>query len=124
MLTDAQKARCRYHLGYPVYGDEATQGFGHRFLHHYGTLEYRMNHLRDFEETTVTTMLTKLDELEDAIDGSGDNMDTDVAAVWERNRSEMAERERLYLGKRRRLSRFFGVPLNQEEGSNTVRLVV
>lgn len=124
MLTDTQKTRIRYHLGYPVYGNEATQGFGHRFLHHYGTLEYRMNHLSSDEETTAITMLTSLDSLELAIDGAGANMDTAAAAVWTRNPDEMSERELLYMSKRRRFARFWGIPLNDDAGRGSVQLIV
>lgn len=123
-LTDAQKVKVRYHLGYPVFGGQPVQAFGYRYFMHYGTLEFRMNNLTSDEETKVADMLTSLDALEAAIDTAGDNMDTDVASVWERNKNELADRERLYLTKRRRLSRFFGVPLNDADQDNSVALVV
>lgn len=123
-LTDAQKVKVRYHLGFPMFGGQSVQAFGYRFMAHYGTLEFRMNNLLPDEQTKVVDMLTSLDALEAAIDTAGDNMDTDVASVWERNKNELGERERLYLAKRRRLSRFFGVPLNDDAQDNTVALVV
>jgi hypothetical protein len=125
VFDDAEKTDIRRYMGYPMFGDEATQGFGHRFLHHWGLVEYRMNHALPAEEAVIRDHLTKLKQLEtDTFDVRG-NLDTASAAVWTRNEAEQAERERLYRTWRLRLCQFFGVPGGPGlQGGNTVCLKV
>jgi hypothetical protein len=110
MLTDAQKVDVRRFCGYPLYGGQPVQAFGHRFYQQYGTLEFRMNNMQDGEEVVVTNYLAQLSALETAIYGTSDNLDTDVAAVWTHNKNEQRDREALFDSTRRRLCGFFGVP--------------
>ena len=57
-----------------------------------------------------TVYLSQLATLESAIPAAGANLDTDKAAVWERNKTEAQDRERLFRSWRLRLCWFFGVP--------------
>lgn len=124
-FTDAEKVAIRRHMGYPVYGGDSTQAFGHRWLQHYGTLEYRMNHLTSDEEAVVRTHLTRLEQLETDIYGVRENLDTAAAAVWTRNPAEHAEREVLYRSFRLKLCHHFGLPPGPGLASGmNVRMVV
>ena len=109
-ITDADKTDIRRHCGYPVFGDTASPAFGYRFFTQYGTLEYRINHLSASEESVVVQMLLDCATLEKAVIDSGENLDTNRAAVWERNPKEVADRRRLYNYSRRKLCGFLGVP--------------
>ena len=110
-FTETEKVAIRKHLGYPVFGDASPPAFGHRFMTHYGTLEYRVQHLSAPEEVVVRDYLTKLAVLETDIYGVRDNLDTSAAAVWTRNPDEAAERERLYSSWAKALAGFLGVPM-------------
>lgn len=125
-LTNAQKVDIRRYCGYPAYGGQPVQAFGHRFFQWYGTLEFRMNNLQAEEETVVGAMLTTLGTLEAAIPAAGANLDTDQAAVWTHNKNEVRDRSRLFDLWRRRLCDFFGVPVGPNFGGsgNTINLVV
>ena len=124
-LTNAQKVDIRRYCGFPVYGGQPVQAFGHRFFQWYGTLEFRMNNLQAEEETVVTGMLTTLATLETAIPGAGANLDTDQAAVWKHNKDEVKDRTALFNQWRKRLCDFFGVQPGPNFGSaNGIKLVV
>jgi hypothetical protein len=110
MFTDAEKTDIRRHCGYPAYGASPAGNMGWRFFQAYGALEYRLANLAASEEAVVLNQISTLCRLESAIPLSGENMDTDEAAVWTRNRNEMRDRARLYDDQRRRLCGFLGVP--------------
>lgn len=109
-FTEAEKTDIRRFCGYPAYGspNSATQGW--RFFQAYGLLEFRMNNLSDAETVIVRRYLATLNGLEIAVPRSGDNLDTDQAAVWTRNRDELRDRAKLFDDWRRRLCAFLGVP--------------
>jgi hypothetical protein len=109
-LTDSEKIDTRRHCGYPAYGGTAAGFSSWRFYQVYGLLEYRMQNLADGEASVVRTYLTTLAGLEAAIPRSSDNLDTDQAAVWSRNKNEFDDRGRLYDGWRARLCAFLGIP--------------
>ena len=125
-FTDHQKIDIRRHLGYPAFGGQPVQAFGHRFFQWYGTLEFRMNNIGAVEESTVIdTYLADCDTAETAIMQASKNMDTDKAAVWTHNKNEMADRVKLYDYKCTRLADFFGVPIHQSKSQNSgIRFVV
>lgn len=125
-LTEAEKVDIRRHGGYPMFGDTPNQAFGYRFMQHYGTLEYRMNHLSDEEAVVVRNYLTNLNQLETDEYSVRDNLDTAEAAVWKRNANEHADRQRLYASWRSKLLAFFGVPPGPScsRSSRTVSVVV
>ncbi len=114
-LTAAQQTDARRHLGYGVVGTTQTISangdvvylvFGMRQM----SLYERLNTLTATEEAVVAPSLTSLNNLEAAILTAGDNLDTDKAAVWTRNRSEIRDRERLYNNTRLRFAALLGCP--------------
>jgi hypothetical protein len=57
-----------------------------------------------------TSYLTPLRTLESAIPTAGQNLDTDRAAVWYHNRSEVQDRVDLFMITRRSMCFFVGIP--------------
>lgn len=80
--------------------------------------------MSDSEQVIVRTVyLANLTTLEAAVLLAGDNIGTDVAAVWTRNRSEVGDRTGLFNRKRRELCGFIGTPPGPSlaGGANVVR---
>jgi hypothetical protein len=124
-FTDAEKTDIRRFCGYPVFGGQPVQAFGHRFFKWYGTLEFRLNNLQAGEETVIrTTYLANLATLETAIPAASANLDTDQAAVWTHNKNEQRDRERLFDSWRKRLCDFLGVPPGPNFGGSSSTLVM
>lgn len=110
-FTDAEKTEIRRFCGYGAYGGgQPLPASGYRFAATYGALEYRMNTLSASEEAITRRYLGELVGLEQAVVGSGANLDTDSAAVWKRNANEVRDRTRLYNQWRRELCKFLGIP--------------
>ena len=124
-LTDAEKTDTRRFCGYPAYGIGAAGFQGWRFYQTYGLLEFRMNNLADAELAVLRRQLNTLTTLEAAVPRSGENLDTDTAAVWTRNPNEAADRAALFDDWRRRLCGFLGLPPGPALASgSSVTLVV
>ena len=109
-LTDQEKTDIRRFCGFGVYGGIPDQAFGYRFFQHYGTLEFKMNNMSEAEEAVVRTYLETLAKLETAVPTASNNLDTDKAAVWTHNKSEVRDRLALFDAWRKRLCDFFGTP--------------
>jgi hypothetical protein len=109
-FTDAEKTDVRRFCGYPAYGAGATGFEGWRFFQAYGLMEYRLNNLAPAEIIVVRNYLATLRTLECAVTEAASRLDTEQAAVWTRNPTEVADRERLFDGWRRRLCGFLGLP--------------
>jgi hypothetical protein len=124
MFTDQQKTDIRRFCGYPAYGAGAAGNMGWRFFTAYGALEYRMNNLSANEMAVVVTYLATLNQLEQAVPGASENLDSDGAASWRHNSNEVADRLRLFDGWRRRLCAFMGVPPGEGLGQGGLSLVV
>jgi hypothetical protein len=123
-FLDSEKADIRRFCGYPAYGG-TPQGFQNwRFYQTYGLLEFRMSNLSSDEEAIVRRYLSNLAVLETAIPMAAQNLDTDQAAVWTRNREEVEQRTSLFDDWRRRLCAFFGLPPGPGLASPGVTLVV
>ncbi|HME19844.1 MAG TPA: hypothetical protein VKI44_00505 [Acetobacteraceae bacterium] len=123
-FADSEKTDIRRFCGYPAYGAAASGFDDWRFFQAYGLLEYRMNNLSAAEEAVVRRYLGTLTVLEFAVPRAGDNLDTDQAAVWTRNRDELRDRTRLFDDWRRRLCSFFGIPLGPALTSSGITVVV
>jgi hypothetical protein len=108
-LSEAEKTDIRRYCGYPARGEG---GFGYLWPPYRGqaNLEFRMNNLSAPEEAVLRRHLGTLLLLESAVPKAGENLDTDQAASWSRNRSEQDDRLRLLDTWRRRLCHFLGVP--------------
>jgi hypothetical protein len=73
------------------------------------SLHQRLTTLSASEESVlINTYLTPLYSLETEIYGAGDNLDTDQAAVWTRNKTEVSDRSKLFDQWRRRMCGFLG----------------
>jgi hypothetical protein len=114
-LTDAQMTDVRRYAGYPLAGttmlitddqDTVYMRFGMVVM----SLHRRLTSLSASEETALAAYLTTLAGLETAVAGAGANLDTDQAAVWKRNRSEVADRAALFDQWRYRMCAFLGLP--------------
>jgi len=83
---------------------------GWRFYQAYGAMEYRLNNLSPSEVNVLRAHLATLRAFEAAIPNAATNLDTDTAAVWTRNPSEVRDRQRLEQDWGRRLCAFLGIP--------------
>jgi hypothetical protein len=114
MLTAQQLADVRRFAGYPLLGDtvaDDSRDFAYGWVSPgiWMTMQHRLMNLRAEEETTlISVYLTPLYTLETAIFGAGDNLDTDQAAVWTRNKTEVSDRSKLFDQWRRRMCGFLG----------------
>ena len=113
-LTDAEKVDIRRYCGYIAYGDKSytdNSSTGWRYFQFYGLLENRMNHLADEEVLAVrNTYLSALRAAEVLLVSIGDNLDTDTAAVWKRNKYELREKKALFAYWKLELCTFLGIP--------------
>ena len=121
-FSEPEKTDIRRFCGYPAHGSAASGFENWRFFQAYGLLEFRMNNLASAEEMVVRRHLGTLLVLEHAIPRSGDNLDTDQASVWTRNRDELRDRTKLLDDWRHRLCGFFGIPPGPalRDGSKTL----
>lgn len=114
-FTEAEKVDVRRFCGYPAFGIGPSGFQGWRFWQSYGLLEFRLNNMDPAEEAVIRTVyLANLSGLETAILGAGANLDTDKAASWTRNKSEVGDRDRLFSNWRRKLCGFLGIPPGDE----------
>jgi hypothetical protein len=95
-----------------------------RYFQVYGLLEFRLTNLSYSEISVVRRYLGNLGVLELAIPGASDNLETDQAAVWSRNKNELTDRLRLLDEWRRRMCGFLGIPAGPALPSGTASLVV
>ena len=123
-FTDAEKADIRRFCGYPAYGAVSAGMQSWRFFQVYGLLEFRMNNLSDAEAGVVRRYLGTLTVLELSIPRAAENLDTDQAAIWTRNRDELRDRTKLFDDWRRRLCGFFGIPPGPAVNDPGISLVV
>ena len=123
-FTEAERTDIRRHCGYPAYGIGASGFQGWRFHQVYGLMEFRLNHLSGSEEVVVRRYLGTLQTLERAIPDASETLDTEIAAVWTRNKNELADRMKLFDGWRRRLCGFLGLPPGPAIPDGSIRMVV
>jgi hypothetical protein len=123
-LTDSERVDTRRFCGYPAYGGAPTGMQSWRYFQVYGLLEFRLTNLSDPEIVIVRRYLGNLIALELAVPAASDNLDTDQASMWTRNKDELTERLRLFDEWRRRLCGFLGVPVGPALPSGTASLIV
>lgn len=123
-LTDAEKVDIRRFCGYPAYGAAPTGMQSWRYFQVYGLLEFRLTNLSDSEIAIVRRYLGTLTTLELAVPAASDNLDTDQASMWTRNKDELVDRMRLLDEWRRRLCGFLGVESGPALSSGTIALIV
>jgi hypothetical protein len=113
-LTAQQVVDCRRFMGYSVSGDTTSQPYrelsysSQTFMSQL-SLDYRLAHLTAEEETRLINFyLANLTLRETEIQGAAGNLDTDKAAVWTRNRTEVSDRINLFTALRIELCNFLG----------------
>jgi hypothetical protein len=123
-LQDAEKVDIRRFCGYPAYGAAPSGMQAWRYFQVYGLLEFRLTNLSVSELVIVRRYLGTLIALEAAVPGASDNLDTDQASMWTRNKGEVTDRMRLFDDWRRRLCGFLGVTTGPALSSGTASLIV
>jgi hypothetical protein len=123
-LSDSERVDVRRFCGYPAYGAAPTGMQSWRFFNVYGLFEFRLTNLSISEIAVVRRYLGTLTLLELAVPRAGDNLDTDQASVWTRNKEELTDRFKLLDEWRRRLCGFVGVPPGPSLSTGTGVLVV
>ena len=113
-LTNQQVVDVRRFAGYSVSGDVQYQVYREQVYTNattFGSLsmDTRLSSLQPEEETVLTTvMLPNLYAAEAGIGTASSNLDTDQAAVWKHNASEVADRLAHFRYLRIELCRFLG----------------
>lgn len=91
-------------------GFAAFAAWGYIFSGDMATLDTQCAAMSNAEQAVVRlTYLAVLPGLESAVYAAGSNLDTDAASVWTHNKSEVADRTRLYNQCRREMCSFIGV---------------
>lgn len=125
-FTDAEKVDVLRFCGYPAFGFNTTYDpFGlyfARFSQPYVFNDARMAAVLDL----ARVKLAELAGLDAAIVGAGARLSTDSAAVWHRNKTEVADRTALMRQRGRELCKLLGVAPGPDlgAGGSAVRLVV
>jgi hypothetical protein len=123
-LTDAEKVDIRRFCGYPAYGAAPSGVQSWRYFQVYGLLEFRLTNFSDPEIVIARRYLGNLTVLELAVPAASDNLDTDQASMWTRNKDELTDRIRLFDEWRRRLCGFLGVQAGPALSRGTASLIV
>lgn len=129
MLTDSQLVDVRRHAGYPLVGDtnvgdQRDMAYSWVSPGIMQTLFHRLNSLSAPEESVlITKFIDPLNLIEQSIVDASGNLDTDVAAVWVRNKSEVQDRTRLFNQKRRDMCAFIGTKPGPSLGDGSIRLI-
>ena len=124
-FTDQQKTDIRRFCGFPAYGDGSVVFPFPWIMRQYLALEYRLSHMSQSEgNVVINTYLANLYSLENAILGASENMGTEQAAVWTRNKNEQRDRDRMFDSWRRRLCGFIGIDYGPALSAGGVRIVV
>ncbi len=123
-LSDLERVDIRRYCGYPAYGAAPAGLQSWRYFQVYGLLEFRLANLSVPELVIARRYLGNLAVFELAIPAASDNLDTDQASVWTRNKSEVDDRLRLFDEWRRRLCGFLGVPPGPALPSGSNALIV
>jgi hypothetical protein len=124
VLSDAEKVDIRRFCGYPLYGAGLAGMQSWRYFQVYGLLEFRLNNLATAEIAIARRYLATLVMLELAVPTVSDNLDTDQASMWTRNKEELSDRSRLLDEWRRRFCGFLGVATGPALFSGSASLIV
>jgi hypothetical protein len=95
-----------------------------RYFQVYGLFEFRLSNLSNSEIAVARRYLGTLTTLEVAVPAASDNLDTEQASMWIRNKDELLDRIRLLDEWRRRLCGFLGVEPGPALIGGTIALVV
>ncbi|RFD18608.1 hypothetical protein DY926_15695, partial [Komagataeibacter melaceti] len=109
-LVDAELALARRYMGYPAMGGTDSGMQSWRFFRVYGFNEWRLRNLAPAECAQARAFVAQCQMLEAAIMNATASLDTERAAVWTRNPTEVPDRFVLYTRWRVQLCNFLGVP--------------
>lgn len=123
-LSSSDCVDLRRFCWYPAVGTSGTGADWWRLNSYFQSFEYRISVLSLDEISILKTMLERLRLLEIGPENAADNLDTDKAAVWERNKREVFERIALYNQQRMELVGFLGVVPGPMRASAQIRLTV
>jgi hypothetical protein len=129
MLTNQQMADVRRFAGYPMLADtvaDDSRDFAYGWVSPgvMQTMQHRLTNMRPEEESIlINTYLTNLYTIETAITAASADLDTKVAAVWERNPNQVADQTALFDDWRRRMCFFIGVPPGPSLGDGSTAIV-
>jgi hypothetical protein len=112
-LTAQQLVDVRRYCGYSLAGNTAFQPFRelvYSNVSYFGiSLDNRLANLSTEEEFTITSyFLLNLPLREAEVQAAAGNLDTDIAAVWTRNKSEVSDRRAMFTLLRLELCSFLG----------------
>jgi hypothetical protein len=124
MLLDSEKVDVRRFCGFPAIGASAPGPALFGFSQSYLTLENRLASLSVAELVIIRRYLNSLTSLELAIPAASENLDTDEASMWSRNRKEVDDRLRLFDEWRRRLCGFLGIKVGPALSNSSFSLIV
>jgi hypothetical protein len=123
-LSEAEKVDIRRFCGYPPYGAAPAGMQSWRYFQVYGLLEFRLNNISTSEILIARRYLGTLVSLELAVPAASDNLDTDQASMWTRNKDELTDRIHLLDEWRRRLCGFLGVAAGPALSRGSATLIV
>ena len=109
MLTPSELTDARRFCGYPVAG-AGNATLGPHYATRFSALDHRLADLSRSEEDVLRAHLATCRTLEAAIPNAAEALDTESAAAWTRNPTEIRDRTRLFDDWRRRLCAFLGLP--------------
>lgn len=128
-LTAQQTADVRRFAGYPSLGTDtpadASRDFAYGWVSPgvWQTLFTRLENMPpETENTLISVYLSALYKLEAAIVSASDNLDTDQAAVWKRNRNEVSDRTNIFDQWRRRMCNLIGIAPGPYLGEGGLRI--
>lgn len=122
-LKESELVQIRRMMGYPAMGGINAGQQSWRFFQAYGFNEWRIRNMAPDEYMQIRVFLKDCLRLEREIYKSSENLDTDQAAVWKHNKSEVADRVRLYQYARIQLCQFMGIPPGAGLGGSS-RIVI
>jgi hypothetical protein len=123
-ITDDEKVDVRRFCGYSLYGNSPSGFVGYRFFQAQGFLEYRMTNCSSSEAQRIRKFLAVIYQLEDAVAGASDNLDTLEAGILKLDPNEVAKRTNLLRKYCRDLCAFLGVPPGEGLGDGGTRIVI
>lgn len=112
-LTAQQCTDVRRYMGYSVSGTPQTVAYRELVYSNVAyaslSLDFRLANLSAEEESVITTyFLANLALREQEIQSASENLDTDQAAIWKHNKSEVQDRVDLFSRLRLELCAFLG----------------
>ncbi|BCI68096.1 hypothetical protein [Acetobacter aceti] len=109
-LSLEELVQIRRMMGYPAFGGVNSGQQSWRFFQAYGFNEWRIRNMSPDEYMQIRRHLADCHRLEREVYGASGNLDTDQAAVWTRNKSEVSDRIGIYRWARMQLCQFMGIP--------------